>query len=126
MKLFETKAREIFRYVCPYQARGIVNPTTDRADPQSAMRMRYAAFAEAQNLIIEELRSITSRKRDLTAQLKAARKNRNKLQVKDIERELGQEVYQETVIRKLADSIAWQLIDGRNDFVLFAAGREIT
>lgn len=59
MKVFEEKAREIYRCISPYQTRGIVNPTTGSPDPHSAVRLRHADSAKAQHLIIEELKSIT-------------------------------------------------------------------
>jgi hypothetical protein len=117
MNLFEWKAREIFRHVCPFRERGIVDPSTGRPDPQLEVRMRYAGFAEAQKLIIEELKIITATKRNLGAQAKDARSNRNKLQAIRVGRAIEREEYKEAVIRRLADSIAWQLIDGRSDFV---------
>jgi hypothetical protein len=117
MKEFETKAREIFSYLSPYRERGIVDPSTGRIDPQWAMRMRYADFAEAQKLMVEELKSITAKKRDLSTQIKAARKGRDKLQAARFVQAIEQEKYKETIIRKLADSIAWQLIEGRGDYV---------
>ena len=117
MKSFEAKTRAIFRRTCPYRERGIVDPAIGKADPQSVLRMRYADFAGAQKLIIEELQAIMARKRDLDTKLQAARKNKQRMQVTYFERALGEEKVKEIIIRKLADSIAWQLVDGRTDFI---------
>lgn len=124
MKVFEEKAREIFRYICPYKARGIIDPTTGKSDPKSAVRLRYADFAKAQDLIINELKSIMVLRRDLNAQMKMAKTSRNKPLVVRLERELKKEAFKETIIRKLADSIAWQLVGGRSDLIHWLHGDE--
>jgi len=115
MRDFEEKAREIFRELCPYRVRGIIDPATGRADEQSSLRMRNADFATAQKLIVNELQSLTATKRMLNAQIKDANKNRNRKQLFRSREALVRENFKETIIRKLADSIAWQLIDGRSD-----------
>jgi hypothetical protein len=115
MTLFEKRARDIFRNLNPYQTRGIIDPTTGRADRESSLRLRNAAFASAQKLIISELQSITTKEKSIKAQAKEARKIRNRSQESSLKRELAQVEYKEVIIRKLADSIAWQVIGGRND-----------
>lgn len=115
MTPFEKRARDIFRNLNPYQARGIIDPTTGRADQESSLRLRNAAFASAQKLIIIELQSITTEEKTLKAQAKEARKTRNRSYQTYFKRELAQVEFKEAIIRKLADSIAWQIMGGRND-----------
>jgi hypothetical protein len=86
------------------------------------VRLRHADFAKAQHLITDELKSITFNSRDITAQINAAKKSRNKPLAFRLKRGLEKEKFKETIIRKLADSIAWQLTDGRNDLIQWLHG----
>lgn len=115
MTLFEKRARDIFRNLSPSQARGIIDPATGRVNPESFLRLRNSAFADAQKLIITELQSITYQKKRLNVQIKEAHRRRNLSQAIRFNKELTEEKFKERITRKLADSIAWQLIDGRND-----------
>lgn len=115
MTPFEKIARAIFRNLNPYVPRSIIDPTTRVAERESTLRLRNAGLADAQKLIIRELQSITAQKRRLNAQAKEARRQGNRSQVISVNRELAEEKFKEDVIRKLADSIAWQVMDGRND-----------
>jgi hypothetical protein len=117
LKVFEKRAREIFHYICPYRMRGIVDPFTQKVILQSKMRLGHADFATAQTLIINELKFITARERDIQVQLKVARGRRDKSIAMSLEQEARKEKFKGSVIRKLADSIAWQLLNGRNDFI---------
>src|SRR2546421_704025 len=115
MRDFEKSAKEIFGELSPYRARGIIDPTTGQAHEQSALRMRNGGFTRAQKLIITELQLLTAGKRLLNTQIKDVNKNRNRKEAVHIQGILDREKFKESIIRKLADSIAWQLIDGRND-----------
>lgn len=122
---FEEKARQIFRLIRRYDdGKLFVNPATGRYDSRAHLRVRHASFARAQDGIVAELLSIALRRRDLNAEIKNARRSRNKDDERALLREEMTLDYREAIIRKLADSIAWQLIGGRKDIAQYLYIRE--
>src|ERR1051326_6523544 len=80
-----------------------------------SVRRRNVRFVKAQVLLLEELRSLGRRKRSLDSRLREARRQRDKALVAEITSKLKIENIKDVVLRKLADCMAWQLIDGRSD-----------
>jgi hypothetical protein len=117
---FEEKARQIFRLICRYdEGRLFVNPATGKYEPRAEIRARHTSFAKAQDTIVSELLSIVVRMRELKIEIKSARHNRNKNDEHTLEREQRILEYKDAILRKLADSIAWQLIGGRKDIAQY-------
>lgn len=69
----------------------------------------HKGFFLAQKSAIFLLRKILSEQKHLKADLKKARRDRNKDKIKQLESLLKNTKYQEMVVRKSMDSIAWQL-----------------
>lgn len=114
---FEQTVRRIFALVCPAnrkdaQATAI---TGELIGPLESVRRRNQRFAKAQALLLEELRSIGRKKRSLDSERRDARRNREKPLIVELSSRLKIENIKDTILRKLADCIAWQLIDGRSD-----------
>jgi hypothetical protein len=113
---FQEKVRMIYRLACRYgEGRLLVNPATGAYDPRVLPRIRHSGYAQAQELIIQELLSVAAKKRELNSRLKSVRRDHKREEAKAIFRDLEVQGFKEAVMRKLADSIAWQLIGGRND-----------
>ncbi len=114
LALFEQRCRAIYRLACKHGAEHALRLEGERATPESFRRACNIGFAEAQILILEELIKIQDSRKELDANLKSARKCRDKLAAKEVKQQIGLEIFKEHVIRKLADSIAWHMIGGQN------------
>lgn len=71
-------------------------------------------FAEAQNIICEGLLEKEEELEKYKNDLKSARQNKNKNLISELKTKLIVNHFRQLVYRKLADSIAWQLINGQH------------
>ena len=114
LKLFEMRARVIYHYACRYGVEHTPYEVNGEWSPEAFVRTCHAGFAMAQHLIVDELITLHQRQRELTTQLGIVRRERDKASQNKIKQLLGTEKFKEQVIRKLADSIAWQLLRNQN------------
>lgn len=114
---FEATVLKIFTLVCPpvrkdFQAHSITGEVIGSLE---SFRRRNRRFVSAQMHLLRELRTVAATKRSLHSERREARRNRNKSLIVELSSRLNIEDIKETILRKLADCIAWQLIDGRSD-----------
>jgi hypothetical protein len=112
--LFEESCRVIFRLACRHGLDHALLLQRDHPTPESFRRACHQGFAEAQALILGGLLEVQDSQRSLEANLKLARRDRNKTGMKSISRDIKLEKLKERILRKLADSIAWHLIGGQS------------
>jgi hypothetical protein len=74
----------------------------------------HSDFQIAQNLILENLIKKEEQLEQLKSELKLQRKEKKDANIKDINSEIWRNNFRQNVFRKLADSIAWQLIKGQH------------
>lgn len=77
-------------------------------------RVCFEGFKIAQQKIVTELRELQSFVRVKKAEIKQARRDKNKSKEDDITEVLSILNYQNNIFRNLADSIAWQLLNGEH------------
>lgn len=113
----ETTVKQVFTNGChPGRSDAAGRAITgERINAIECLRRRNTRFAKAQKLIVAEIKNTARTKRQLNASIKEARRNRERQAIQLLTRELSFECFKEVLFRKLADSIAWQLIDGRSD-----------
>lgn len=115
---FEKRVEEIFYYCCRY---GVLTffkgePPQDNFDGKELNRACFKGFKIAQQKIVADLKQLQPRIKKQTEDIKQARRDRNKLQEEKLIKEERLLVFQSDILRNLADSIAWQLLNGQHYF----------
>lgn len=120
LKIFEEKIKEIFFYSSRYGVCTMFKgekPPLDGFDSKQLNRHCLDGFKMAQTKIVEELKILQTNSKQYQEDIKQARRDRNK----DIENTLTKELsilnYQSDIFRNLADTIAWQMLNGNHYFL---------
>lgn len=120
LKEFEGKIKEIFFYSSRYGVYTMFNgaePPSDGFDSKQLNRCCLDGFKIAQTKIVEELRALQTKSKKYQEDIKQAKRERNK----ELENTLAQEYsilnYQADIFRNLADTIAWQMLNGDHYFL---------
>lgn len=120
MKLlkFEEKIKEILFYCRSYGAYTLFEgkaPTAD-FDGEELNRLCYDGFKIAQSKILAELRELQKVRQSTQQEIKQAKRERNKTLLLELTETSKTIDYQSDIFRNLADSIAWQMINGQHYF----------
>ena len=98
--------------ICDYAlSHGIasVGGSINESNARQFVEAVHQGFGSAQEEIITALLELNRKKKELGLSLKTANRQRNKKSVGELKKALATQDYREQVIRKIADSIAWQL-----------------
>lgn len=116
LKKFEEKVKDIFFHITRYGVfkmfKGEEPP--EKFDVEKLNRLCFEGFKIAQTKIVIELKELQAKTKEVHDNLKQAKRERNK----KLEQELSEKInlldYQSDIYRNLADSIAWQLLNGQH------------
>lgn len=111
--------RKIYDHACWH---GIKTVQIDETNPNQAELKKFVeachkGFATAQDLIVDNLMSLERQKKNLDEDLAKERRHKNKKNITSLSDAILWINYQMKILRKLADSIAWQMAAG-NHFVI--------
>jgi len=109
---FEEHVKKICDYAFAHaiQTFQSFTPETASCEKRNAFLAKcHEGFALAQEMIVDQLLVIQANIRDHTSQLKEAKRKRDKESVKWYETRIIHLTHRESVLRKVADAIAWQL-----------------
>ncbi|SHG01915.1 hypothetical protein SAMN05444274_1201 [Mariniphaga anaerophila] len=115
---FEEKIKEILFYCRTYGAYTLFDgkaPTTD-FDGEELNRLCYDGFKIAQSKILFELRDLQKVRQSTEQEIKQAKRERNQTLLSELTEKSKTLDYQSDIFRNLADSIAWQMINGQHYF----------
>lgn len=120
LKAFEEKINEIFFYSSRYGVYTMFNgaePPLDGFESKVLNRHCLDGFKLAQTKIVDELRALQTKSKHYQEEIKQAKRERNK----EVENTLSQELsilnYQSDIFQNLADTIAWQMLNGNHYFL---------
>ncbi|OFX54514.1 MAG: hypothetical protein A2046_02775 [Bacteroidetes bacterium GWA2_30_7] len=112
---FEIELKEIYEFACK-NGQNKVNLSFEHPPDNETAKLFIAeclnGFKKAQNLIARKLHEIEENRTQLRNDLEVAKSKKQKCS--EIEYLIDTINYQECLIRKLADSIAWQIINGQH------------
>jgi hypothetical protein len=116
---FYQLVRKVYNYACWH---GVKTVQIDEANPNQTELNKFVeacheGFRTAQELIIDSLIALESQKKSLDQDLSKERRQKNKTKVTSLSDAILWVKYQMKILRKLADSIAWQMAAG-NHFVI--------
>lgn len=116
---FEKKVKEIFYYTSRHGVYTLFNGQTppENFDRKKLRQLCFDGYKIGQSKIIEELRKLQTTIIQLNIEIKSAKRERNKELEKQLSKQLEILEYQEDIFRNLADTIAWQLLDGQHYFL---------
>lgn len=120
LKAFEEKIKEIFFYSSRYGVYTMFNggePPLDGFDRKQLNRYCLEGFKIAQTQIVEELKVLQTKSKQYQEDIKQAKRDRNKEVENTLTKELSILNYQSDIFRNLADSIAWQMLNGDHYFI---------
>lgn len=120
MKLlkFEEKVKEILFYCRTYGVYTLFDgkaPTTD-FDGGELNRLCYDGFKTAQSKILAELRELQKARQNTQQEIQQAKRVKNKTQLSELTETSKLLDYQSDIFKNLADSIAWQMLNGQHYF----------
>lgn len=116
IKIFEEKIKEILFYCRVYGAYTLFEggPPTDDFDGDELNRLCNDGFKIAQVKILTELKALQIIRKDTQQTIKEAKRERNKELISELTEKSEQLDYQFEVFKNLADSIAWQMLNGQH------------
>lgn len=120
LKVFEGKIKEIFFYSSSYGVYTMFNgkkSSSDGFDGKLLNRHCFDGFKIAQTQIIKELRMLQTKSKQYQEDIKQAKREHNKEVENTLNKELNILNYQSDIFRNLADTIAWQLLNGNHYFL---------
>lgn len=86
----------------------------DKTKKANFVKFVHEGYRLGQDLLIQELIENEKESRDLKTKQKDFRRNKRREEAKKIDHELNKLKYQEYVLRNLADSLAWLLMQGQH------------
>lgn len=112
--VFERELRLMLNYIREYgiqhcKEKSIEVLSRDPEKMDDFMKNVHKGFLLAQKNAIYLLRKVLKEQKSIKLALKQARRERNKDKEKEIKNKLGKVQYQEILIRRMMDSIAWQI-----------------
>lgn len=116
LKIFEEKVKDIFFYCCRYGVYTFFKgqAPTDNFDGRELNRICFDGFKIAQKKIVAELRLIQTTIKKYQEEIKQARRDKNKPLEDELIKAESLLNYQSDIFKNLADSIAWQLLNGQH------------
>lgn len=115
---FEEKIKEILFYCRTYGAYTLFDgkaPTMD-FDGEELNRLCYDGFKIAQSKILVELRDLQKVRQSTEQEIKQAKRKRNQTLLSELTKTSKTIDFQTDIFKNLADSIAWQMINGQHYF----------
>ncbi|WP_269686398.1 hypothetical protein [Flavobacterium lacustre] len=115
-KVFEDKIKEIFFYSSRYGVYTMFKGKTPSVefDPKELNRLCFEGFKIAQIKIIEELKLLQVKSKNYFEEIKQAKRERNKEAENNLTKQTTILDYQSDIYRNLADTIAWQMLNGQH------------
>ncbi|AZA52117.1 hypothetical protein [Chryseobacterium sp. G0201] len=110
---FETKVRDIFKDISRHRTADF-SVEKDEHEIRGFQRAVLDGFKVGQKKILLELRQLQEKSKEVQQELKIARQERNKELVEEILIKVKTIEYQESIFKNLADSIAWQMVNGEH------------
>ena len=120
LRVFEEKIKEIFFYSSRYGVYTMFKgekPPLDGFDGKQLNRHCLDGFKIAQTKIIDELRTLQIKSKQYQEDIKQAKRDRDKEVENTLTKELSILNYQSDIFRNLADTIAWQMLNGNHYFL---------
>lgn len=116
LKIFEEKVKDIFFYCCRYGVHTFFKgqAPTGNFDCRELNRSCFDGFKIAQKKIVAELRLIQTTIKQHQEGIKQARRDKNKPLEDELIKAESLLNYQSDIFKNLADSIAWQLLNGQH------------
>lgn len=116
LQIFEEKVKDIFFYTSRY---GVYNmfkgePPTEIFDSKQLNRLCLKGFKIAQSKLVIELKDLQKKTKQIQEGIKQTRRDRNKELENDLTKQNSILNYQSDIFRNLADTIAWQLLNGQH------------
>ena len=118
LPIFEEKIKKILFYCRTYGAYTLFKgeaPTSD-FDGDELNKLCYDGFKIAQSKILTELKELQKIRQSTQQELKQAKRERNKTLISELAKKSKTLDYQSDIFKNLADSIAWQLLNGQHYF----------
>lgn len=110
---FEVSARDIFKDISRYRESDF-SAEKDENEIRDFHRSVLEGFKVGQKKILLELQQLQGRSKETQQELKIARQKRNKELVEEILIKVKTIDYQESIFKNLADSVAWQMVNGEH------------
>ncbi|WP_252504050.1 hypothetical protein [Sporosarcina sp. Marseille-Q4943] len=107
---FQKEIKSILFFALEYGIKH-VEINKNKKPPIELIGKVHKGFMKAQNLIIQNLLILGKEKRKLKDRLKVSRRNRETNLIKTLEDKIKSIEYKESIIRKIADSIAWTILN---------------
>ncbi len=120
LQAFEEKIKEIFFYSSRYGVYTMFKgekPPLDGFDRKQLNRHCLDGFKIAQTKIVDELRALQIKSKQYQEDIKQAKRVRDKEVENTLTKELSILNYQSDIFRNLADTIAWQMLNGNHYFL---------
>jgi hypothetical protein len=112
---FKDDIKEIFNFACKHEINKLgTNETIREGDIELLISYYYRGFNNAQNKIVKLLLQLENEFKESKGKLTIARKTHDNEKQKQYNFECSSIENQISIVKKLADSIAWQMIDGQN------------
>lgn len=118
LQVFEEKVKEILFYCRSYGAYTFFKgeaPTND-FDEAELNRLCFAGFKIAQQKILAELKILQLIRKNTQQEIKQAKREKNKTILSELTEKSKLLDYQSDIFKNLADSIAWQMLNGQHYF----------
>lgn len=110
---FEKNVRDIFKDITRYREADF-SAEKDENKIREFHRSVLEGFKVGQKKILLELQQLQGKSKEIQQELKIARQERNKELVEEISIKVKTIDYQESIFKNLADSIAWQMVNGEH------------
>lgn len=116
--IFEEKIKEILFYCRTYGAYTLFDgkAPTDDFDGEELNRLCYDGFKIAQSKILIELRGLQKVRQSTQQEIKQAKRDKNKELLEELTKSSKTLDFQSDIFKNLADSIAWQMLNGQHYF----------
>lgn len=116
--IFEEKIKEILFYCRTYGAYTLFDgkAPTDDFDGEELNRLCYDGFKIAQSKILIELRGLQKVRQSIQQEIKQAKRDKNKELLEELTKSSKTLDFQSDIFKNLADSIAWQMLNGQHYF----------
>lgn len=117
VELFERELKTLINFVRAYGIQHMKKDyelsvyTEDEEVIKEFFRNVHKGFYLAQRNCVKVLKKVLGEKKKLKDKLKRARQEKNKERIDEIEKLINRIIYQEMVIRKVMDSIVWQIFN---------------
>jgi len=118
-KEFKTNLEKIFFHVARYGAVAYISENNISKDfnHQRFYELCNEGFKIAQTDILTEIKILQTVQKSLNNELKEERRKRNKSKIGELTSKIKVENYKEELLRNLTLTIAWQIFNGKREFI---------